>query len=98
MIFGLVRRCAGLLCTAFAAYGFVKVPIGRRTGWEHTVAIFSTEPAREAATDLKELALRSYSSAPTPGPPREPAAPLAPPLAQHAQKILQRSPSSAPAP
>ena len=68
MIFGLVRRCAGLLCTAFAAYAFVKVPIGRKTGWEHTVAIFSTEPAREAATDLKDLALRSYSSTPTPGP------------------------------
>ena len=49
MVFGLIRRIFGLACFALVAYAFVSVPLGRRTGWGHVMAILSTDPAHEAA-------------------------------------------------
>ncbi len=59
MVFGLLRRLFGLVAFLLLLYAFTRVPIGRRTGWEHVVAIFSTEPAREAAEDLRDIAVRA---------------------------------------
>lgn len=52
MIRKLVVRIAETAVIALAAYTFFCVPIGRQTLWKHVVAIFSTQPAREAAEDL----------------------------------------------
>lgn len=57
MVFGMVKRLIGLLALLLLLYVFTTVPIGRRTGWEHLVAICSTEPAREAASDLRDIAV-----------------------------------------
>lgn len=48
-----VRSVAELFILLLAAYAFFRVPIGQKTSWEHLVAIFSTEPAREAAREYK---------------------------------------------
>lgn len=48
-----VRSVAEIAVLLFAAYAFFRVPIGKKTSWEHLVAIFSTEPAREAVRDYK---------------------------------------------
>jgi hypothetical protein len=42
----------------FALLGFVFVPLGKRTGFEHVVAIFSTPAAKEAGHELFEASLR----------------------------------------
>src|SRR4051812_49414140 len=63
MILGLVRRLFGLACFALVAYCAVTVPIGRRTTWGHVVAIFTTEPAREAVEDLEEVAKAPFKTA-----------------------------------
>ena len=60
MILGLVRHLFGLACFALVAYAAIKVPVGRRTAWGHLVAIFTTEPAREAAQDIEDVATSSW--------------------------------------
>jgi len=42
----------------FALLGFVFVPLGKRTGFEHMVAIFSTPAAKEAGHELFQASLR----------------------------------------
>ena len=59
MIFGLLRRAFGLVCALLVAWAAVSVPIGRRTAWGHLVAIFTTEPARQAAEDIEGIAIGS---------------------------------------
>lgn len=56
MIGSLAKRAVELAVLALAAYAFFRVPIGRRTTFEHLVAIFSTAPAREAADDYRSAA------------------------------------------
>lgn len=41
----------------FALLGFVYVPLGHKTGFEHLKAIAETGAAREAARDLAEAAI-----------------------------------------
>ncbi|HNS96748.1 MAG TPA: hypothetical protein PLJ27_16605 [Polyangiaceae bacterium] len=41
-----------LLILALAVYAFFFLPLGRRTPYQHLNAIFSSQPAREAAEDL----------------------------------------------
>jgi hypothetical protein len=41
----------------FALLGFVYVPLGHKTGFEHLRAIAQTTAAREAASDLAEAVL-----------------------------------------
>ena len=65
MILGLARRVFGLACFALVAYAAVKVPVGRRTTWGHLVAIFTTQPAREAAQDLEDVATGPWKSEPS---------------------------------
>jgi hypothetical protein len=62
MIFGLLRRAFGLVCALLVAWAAVSVPIGRRTAWGHLVAIFTTEPARQAAEDIEGIAIGSLRS------------------------------------
>ncbi len=57
MIVGLIRRLFGLACLLLVAWAAVKVPVGRRTTWGHLVAIFTTEPARQAAADIEDIAI-----------------------------------------
>jgi hypothetical protein len=52
MLFGLLRRVFGLACFLLVAWAAVSVPVGRKTAWGHAVAIFTTEPARQAAEDI----------------------------------------------
>jgi hypothetical protein len=59
MVFGLLKRLFGLAGLLLVAWAAVKVPIGRRTAWGHLVAIFTTEPAREAAEDIENIAVGS---------------------------------------
>lgn len=46
------RRALELLVALFALLGFFYVPLGKKTGFEHVKAIFSTRPAKEAGQDL----------------------------------------------
>jgi hypothetical protein len=62
MIFGLVRRVFSVACLLLVGWAALKVPVGRRTPWGHVVAIFTTEPAREAAEDLENAAIGSLKS------------------------------------
>jgi hypothetical protein len=46
------RRALELVVALFALLGFFYVPLGKKTGFEHVKAIFSTPPAKEAGRDL----------------------------------------------
>lgn len=46
------RRAVDSLVTLFAVLGFCSVPLGSKTGFQHTVALLETRPAREAASGL----------------------------------------------
>jgi hypothetical protein len=48
---------------AFAAYAFFTAPLGRRTGWGHVKAIFSTAPAKEAADEVPKALRRTLDRA-----------------------------------
>ncbi len=63
MLFGLLRRVFSLACFLLVAWAAVKVPLGRRTAWGHLVAIFTTDPAREAAEDIEGIAVGSFREA-----------------------------------
>jgi uncharacterized membrane protein len=56
MIGTLAKRVVEVAVLALATYAFFRVPIGRRTTYQHLAAIFSTEPAREAADDYRHAA------------------------------------------
>ena len=53
----MIRRAAAtaveLVVLLLAAYTFFFVQVGRRTAYEHLKAIFSTQPAHEAADDFE---------------------------------------------
>jgi hypothetical protein len=58
-VFGIAgRRVAEALVALFALLGFVFVPLGQKTAFEHTFAIFSTPPAVGAFRDLADTVLR----------------------------------------
>lgn len=48
-----IRSAVEIIVLLFAAYAFFRVPIGEKTSWQHVVAIFSTDEAREAAREYK---------------------------------------------
>jgi hypothetical protein len=60
-----VKRVVNGLVLLLAALTFFLVPIGRKTAAQHVVAIFSTRPAREAATDLAVAARKAFQRAGT---------------------------------
>jgi hypothetical protein len=53
MLGNLARRFVDIAVTVLAIYAFFRVPIGRHTAFGHLAAIFSTEPAHEAADDVR---------------------------------------------
>ncbi len=55
-------RTLNLVLLFFAALGFVSVPLGKRTAWEHTRAILATDAAEEARTELGIAARRLRDS------------------------------------
>lgn len=56
MIGWLVRATVGTVILGVTGYTIVAVPVGRRTLFEHGVAIFHTQPAQELAEDLSGAA------------------------------------------
>jgi hypothetical protein len=79
MVFGLLRRLFGLAGLLLVAWAAVKVPIGRRTAWGHLVAIFTTEPARQAAEDIEDIAMGSVKNLSRPPDPSDKARPSSEP-------------------
>jgi hypothetical protein len=60
-VFGLThlgRRCIESVVGLFAVLGFIYVPLGRHTGFEHAKAVLSTPAASAAIDDLTQTALR----------------------------------------
>jgi hypothetical protein len=58
-VFGNVgRRLVEGVVSLFAMLGFVYVPLGQRTGFEHARAVLSTPAASAAIEDLTTTALR----------------------------------------
>lgn len=53
----LVRRSLETLAFVAVAYFLATVKIGRRTGWGHIKAIFSTTAAQQAGHDVEKSAL-----------------------------------------
>jgi hypothetical protein len=52
------RWVIDLCVLCFAGYAFAFVPLGERTGLEHTRAILRSEPARQAADEVIEAGER----------------------------------------
>lgn len=52
MLHRIGRRGLELLIALFALLGFFYVPLGKKTGFEHAKAIFSTRPAKEAGREI----------------------------------------------
>ena len=63
MLGDFVKRVVNGLVLLLAALTFFLVPIGRKTAAQHVVAIFSTEPAHEAAVDLAVAAKKAFERA-----------------------------------
>lgn len=59
-VFGLThlgRRCIESVVGLFAVLGFIYVPLGRHTGFEHAKAVLSTPAALRAWSELSQTAL-----------------------------------------
>lgn len=52
------KRAVNTVFAFFALIAFFRVPLGEKTGYQHAVAIFSTEPAKEAGRSLAEVSQR----------------------------------------
>jgi hypothetical protein len=102
-VFGLShfsRRLVESVVGLFAILGFLYVPLGRHTGFEHAKAIFSTPAASDAIDDLtrtaldlrqRALAFVTGSLSTTPGgtgpSPQAQASPKAPPPASEPRPV-----------
>ncbi len=58
MITRIGRRVLELGIALFAVLGFVYVPLGKKTGFEHAKAVFTTPAAREAGRELFDATKR----------------------------------------
>jgi hypothetical protein len=56
MVSWLVRATFGVVVFAALGYLVVSVPVGRKTLFEHTLAISKTREARELAEDVQQAA------------------------------------------
>jgi hypothetical protein len=86
------RRLLESVVGLFAILGFVYVPLGRRTGFEHACAVLSTPAATAAVEDLSRTALelrqraidfvtqRASAPQPPPKPDHHPPRPVPPKL------------------
>ena len=77
------RRAVQLGVGFFALLGFVAVPLGKRTGYEHAKAIAAAAPVVDAARELVEAASRLLSR-------HEPAGPTPPTSPARPQEHLTR--------
>ena len=58
-VFGIAgRRVAEAIVALFALLGFVFVPLGQKTAFQHAVAVFSTPAAAAAFRELGDAAFR----------------------------------------
>jgi hypothetical protein len=57
-VLGIGRKAAESAILFLALYAAVFVPLGERTLWQHTVAIFSTREAKRAGGELTQAATR----------------------------------------
>lgn len=53
-MFKLAKRAFEGAVFLFAAYAFATVPLGKRTGLQHLIAILNTKEAAEAGNELKQ--------------------------------------------
>lgn len=53
-MFKLAKRALEGAVFLFAAYAFATVPLGKRTGLQHLIAILNTKEAAEAGNELKQ--------------------------------------------
>ncbi|MBI3202025.1 MAG: hypothetical protein HYZ29_10815 [Myxococcales bacterium] len=58
MITRVGRRVLEIGVGLFALLGFAYVPLGKKTGLEHVLAIVATGPAKEAGAELLEAGLK----------------------------------------
>ncbi|AUX25989.1 hypothetical protein SOCEGT47_065420 [Sorangium cellulosum] len=90
MVGDFLKRLVNGVVFLLAALTFFLVPIGRKTAAQHLVAIFSTPPAREAASAFAHIARRITAEArseidklrrppPAPREPRPPSTKAKPP-------------------
>jgi hypothetical protein len=83
------RRAAEILVGLFALLGFVCVPLGQKTGFEHLVAIGSTPAVLQAAADLWSAAQHARTLATRAlGAQIRPAAPPAPSSSQRPSPVV----------
>jgi hypothetical protein len=84
-VFGIAgRRIAEALVALFALLGFVFVPLGQKTAFQHSLAIFSTPPAiaafRELAGTVYRLKDRVLEAVAPPSAPKDQPKPEIPKL------------------
>jgi len=51
-----LKKLVNVLVILLATFAFFTVPVGKKTGAQHLVAIFKTKPAREAASAFADAA------------------------------------------
>lgn len=80
----LFKRVLNTAVFGLAALTYFLVPIGQKTAFQHTIAIFTSPPAREAGTSFAEAGRRAANAVHTEvqkllaSPPGEGAAPRPP--------------------
>lgn len=62
MLGNLVKRLWNIAVFGLAALTFFLIPIGRKTAFQHAVAVFSSPPAREAGASFAEAGRRTAES------------------------------------
>lgn len=65
MLGNLFKRVVNVAVLGLASLTFFLVPLGRRTAFEHTIAVFSTPPAKEAGASIAEAGHRVATSVQT---------------------------------
>jgi hypothetical protein len=77
-VLSLGKRAIEAVILLVALYAFVFVPLGERTLWQHTRAIFSTPEARQAGRELTQAGgrmlheLTDFEARPVRGEPKVP--------------------------
>lgn len=62
MLGNFIKRLVNVIVLGLAAFTFFLVPIGKKTAFQHFMAIFTSPPAREAGTSFVEAGRRASAS------------------------------------